>query len=126
MKIKNLSTRQKIAWVLHILFFLFIITQSAYAKLTQAPAEQELFASHGLDGWLFIIGLGELACAVFFLIPQTMRLGLVLYSAYFGGAIMFHMSRSEDFTFPAVFLILTWILASVREPNAVLPFSKFS
>ena len=121
MNIKDLTIRQKIGWGLTILLALFIAFMSAADKLTRNPESVEQFANHGLDGWLFIIGLGEITSLILFLIPQTMRLGLVLFSAYFGGAIMFHMSRSEDFTMPAVFLILVWIIASLRQRNVILP-----
>ena len=119
MNIKNLTTRQKIGWILTILFALFITFMSASDKLTGNPNTVEQFANHGLEGWLLIIGIGEISSLILFLFPQTMRLGLVLFSSYFGGAIMFHMSRSEDFTMPVVFLILVWVIASVRQRGVV-------
>ena len=120
MNIKDLTTRQKIGWVLTIVFALFITFMSATNKLTGNPETVEQFANHGLDGWLLVIGIGEVSSLILFLFPQTMRLGLVLFSSYFGGAIMFHMSRSEDFTMPAAFLILVWIIASIRQRGAIL------
>ena len=120
MNIKDLSLRQKIGWVITLPFTLFIIFMSAINKLTLDEATAEQFASHGLDGWLFTIGIGEITSLILFLIPRTMRLGLVLFSAYFGGAIMFHMSRSEDFTIPAIFLVLVWVIASLRQKGSIL------
>ena len=120
MKWKELSIRQKIGWGLTVPFALFIAFMSAINKLTLDEGSAELFASHGLEGWLLIIGIGELASLLFFLIPKTMRLGMVLFSAYFGGAIMFHMSESEDFSFPAIFLIGVWVIASLRQKGSIL------
>ena len=94
---------------------------SAYAKLSGDKETAEMLGSHNLTGWITIIGIGELASLILFLIPKTMRLGALLLSAYFGGAIMFHMAHLNpevnNFLAPAGFLIFTWVIAWVRGLN---------
>jgi hypothetical protein len=41
----------------------------------------------------------------------------MVLSGYLGGAIMYHMSHGEDFSAPAIFLILIWITAGLRQPD---------
>jgi hypothetical protein len=66
-------------------------------QLSGAKQVQELFELWGLADWTIIIGLGELASTVLFLIPRTAVVGTLLLSAYLGGAIVTHMQRAESF-----------------------------
>ena len=98
-----------------------VLLGSAYAKLSGDKETAEMLGSHNLTSWITIIGIGELASLFLFLIPKTMRLGALLLSAYFGGAIMFHMAHpnpeANNFLAPAGFLIFVWVIAWVRGLN---------
>jgi hypothetical protein len=41
----------------------------------------------------------------------------MVLSGYLGGAIMAHMSHGEDFSAPAIFLVLIWFTAGLRQPD---------
>jgi hypothetical protein len=75
------------------------------------------FAKSGLGDWLYIIAIGELVSTFLFLLPKTNRLGLLLMSAYLGGAIVLHMSHGEPFTIPAVLLVMVWVTGFLRNPE---------
>ena len=115
---KDLSTRQKIGWGLVVAFVMFMI-YSAYGKLIDNEETVKQFSNSGLDGWTIIIGIGEAVSAALLLIPKTIRLGAVLLSAYFGGAIMLLMSNGQSFLIPAAFLILTWIITSIKSKGFI-------
>lgn len=91
---------------------------SAFGKLSGDAATNQMLSSHHLDDWVLIIGMGELSSLILFIFPQTMRLGILLLSAYFGGAIMFHMAHPDismrNFVVPAIFLVFIWFISWLR------------
>ena len=117
---KKYLTRTNIGWVLSGLLAI-VLLGSAYAKFSGDKDMAEMLGSHNLTGWITIIGIGEVASLFLFLIPKTMRLGALLLSAYFGGAIMFHMAHpnpeANNFLAPAGFLIFVWVIAWIRGLN---------
>jgi len=119
---KKYLTRKNIGWVMTGLLALILIG-SAGAKLIGSEDVVKLLSSNGLSKWITIIGIGELASVILFIIPKTMRFGALMLSAYFGGAIMFHMTHpgpdveAQQFGGAAAFLIFTWATAWVRGLN---------
>src|SRR5438105_5052683 len=79
------KVRSLAAWILTGLLSLLFIA-SASGKLMQAGPVVKGFTEFGLGDYLLLIGVGELVSAVLFLIPRTDSLGLLLLSAYMGGA----------------------------------------
>jgi amino acid permease len=108
--------RQHIALGLTCLLTL-ALGMSAAMKLAGSPEVIEGFTKMGLGDWRVIIAMGEIAGAALFFIPKTRNFGALVLSSYMGGAIMAHMSHGEAFTAPAIFLILIWITAGLREPG---------
>ena len=109
-------TRKRIAFGLTCLFCHSLI-MSAAMKLTGSKEVIEQFTQMGLADWRVIIAMGELAGTALFFMPQTKNFGTMVLSGYLGGAIMAHMSHGEDFSAPAIFLILIWITAGLRQPD---------
>jgi len=111
-------TRKNLGWLLTAGLGL-ILTMSAGRKLfgSDEGLIREMGVGH-IIGWMKIIGAGELISLILFIIPKTMRLGTVLLSAYFGGAIMFHMAHPDvarqAFMAPAGFLVFIWAIAWIR------------
>ena len=113
-------TAKNIGWALSALIALVLIG-SSFGKLSGDQETANMLGSHNLSGWITIIGIGEIVSLLLFLIPKTMRLGALALSGYFGGAIMFHMAHpnpaANDFTVPAIFLLLIWATAWLRGMN---------
>jgi hypothetical protein len=86
----------------------------------------EMVAQLGLNVPIQVIGAGELASAILLLVPRTSSLGLLLTSAFWGGAICLHMSKAEPFVVQSALLLLTWAAASLRVPGAFRSFSSSS
>lgn len=112
------KARNITGWVLAGLLTVFM-AMSAVAKITGAATEQ--FAAMGLGDQVLLIGIGELATAVLFLIPLTLSAGALLQSAYWGGAIVAHMATNTPFTVPAIVLVLVWTIVLVRRPELYGP-----
>lgn len=116
-------TRTNIGWVLTAGLSVILI-MSGVSKIFGSPEAiaADLGAGHIMD-WIKIIGIGELVSLVLFIIPRTMKLGTVLLSAYFGGAILYHMAHPDPvhapFIAPAGFLIAIWAISWVRG-NALI------
>jgi len=124
---KKYFTRKNIGWAMTGLLGIVLIF-SAGAKLMGSEDVVNLLGSNNLDAkWVTIIGIGELASIILFIIPKTMRFGALMLSAYFGGAIMFHMTHpgpdleAQQFGGAAAFLVFVWATAWVRGFN---PFGE--
>jgi uncharacterized membrane protein YphA (DoxX/SURF4 family) len=113
--------RSLAAWILTgLLSLLFVF--SATGKLFRAEPVVEAFAKFGLSDHILLIGAGEVVCALLFLIPRTNSLGLLLLSAYMGGAIVTHMQHAEDYAFQSLILVLIWVAGYLRHPEVLQSF----
>ena len=120
----EISKGRKIAaWVsVGILGALFLM--SASMKLMGGAEVAANFAKYGLSGRELLIGLGELAAAILFMVPRTSSLGVLLLSAHMGGAIVTHMGHGESFAFQSVILVVLWVANWLRNPEMLFSFSK--
>ena len=104
---------------------------SAVAKLLQfGVGTKEMDDSMQHIGWrpdqLTALGIVELACVVFYLIPQTSVLGAILITAYMGGAIATHARVGDVFIIQILIGILAWLGIWLREPRLrpIVPIRK--
>ena len=108
-------------WVLHGLVAGIMILAGSAKILGFFPPE--MVEKMGLSLPIGMIGAGELTSAILLLIPRTSSLGLLLPSAFWGGAVCLHMSKAEPFVMQSALLLLTWLGAYLRIPGT---FSSFS
>jgi hypothetical protein len=83
----------------------------------------------GLARFTSAIGVGEAATAVLLCVPRTFSVGLLLASAFWGGAIctdMIHESSGAGFLVPAGFLAATWLGAYLRDEAMLASLSRQS
>src|SRR5882762_44191 len=111
-------------WVLHGLLAGIMILVGSAKILGFFPAE--MVEKMGLSLPIGVIGAGELVSAILLLIPRTSSLGLLLTSAFWGGAICLHMSKAEPFVMQSVFLLITWVGGYLRVPGAFGSFAARS
>jgi hypothetical protein len=116
---KTLTTSQKIGYVLATLLSVLLLLPAAL-KIIGFPMFVELFAAHNIGEFLTIIGLGLAVSSILYAIPRTKMIGTLLLSAYFGGAIVFHMTADEPFIIQSVILVLVWLFTWLRDPNVFL------
>ena len=74
------------------------------------------FAEMGFAGYVPLFGGLEIVFALLFLFPKTVNLGLLLLTAYFGGAMAVEIPYGM-MAAPALPLALVWMAAWVRYPN---------
>ena len=84
-------------------------------KLTNNPRVVEEMSKVGVGRYLRLLGVMEIAFAALFVVPATMKLGFILASCYFAGAIATELSRDVLKINPFVPIVLLWIGALVRD-----------
>ena len=97
---------------------------SASMKFTGAEEAIAGFEKYGLSHMRLVIGGGEVASALLYVIPLTASLGVLLLSAYMGGAIVTHMSNAEPYIAQSIILILIWLGYYLRYPEMLISFTK--
>jgi hypothetical protein len=110
--------------VLHVLIAGIMLLAGSAKLLGLFPPEA--VAKLGLSVPIGVIGTGEVATALLLLVPRTSSLGVLLASAFWGGAICFHMSHGEPFVLQSVLLLLTWLGAYLRVPGMFGSFSGWT
>jgi hypothetical protein len=99
-----------------------LFAASAAGKLTGAAQVVEVMQKWGLGDQVVLIGVGELVSALLFAIPRTHSLGLLLLSAYMGGAIVTQMQHGESYAVPSVILVVIWVTGFLRHPEVFQSF----
>lgn len=113
--------RRIAAWTLTTLITLVFVS-SAVFKLVAAAQVIEVFQKWGLGNKVLLIAIGELVSALLFFIPHTNSLGVLLLSAYMGGAIVTHMQNAEPYYGPSILLVLIWVAGYLRHPELLQSF----
>ncbi len=108
----------RVGWVLSIVISLFIGSGGVNALLGVKMVTDSLSKFGFTAAILPAMGVTELLCAVLFLIPQTAALGAILFTAFFGGAVITH-ARIGDPTWPVpvLFGVVVWIALLLRDPR---------
>ena len=126
---KDGSTRSRFRFVIaNALIYLVgaLLLGSAVAKVAHIPKVLEQFRAIGYAGSrLTLIACLEVVCTTLFLIPRTRSLGLVLVSAYLGGAVAAHLGYGQQLAAnrPAVLLGILWLGTWLRHPRILWSFS---
>lgn len=92
--------RQRSVWGNRLLRFSGIaILLSSVVKIMHPPKPMAYLASMGYEGsTVFVIAIMEMAIAVLCLVPAARRAGLLLISAFLGGAVASHIAIHRSFT----------------------------
>jgi hypothetical protein len=91
-----------------IVFGDFALIASAIGKLVGAPKMVEGLNRFGFEGKVHWLGALELLCAMLFLIPASRLFGLLMVSAFMGGAIATHLQHADSAISPGVILAILW------------------
>src|ERR1700750_3172129 len=92
-----------------------LIGLSGMLKLTGNPTIVETMRALGVGRHLRLLGVMELAFGALFVVPATMKLGFLLASCYFAGAIATELSHDALKANPFIPMVLLWVGAFVRD-----------
>ncbi len=70
-----------------------------------------------LDQHMQLISVTAIVCGALLLVPQTRRIGILAASAYWGGAMVAHLTYDDSVLMPAVFQAMLWIGAFLIETS---------
>lgn len=118
-----MKTNKIVTISLTALVGLMVIT-SGLMKAIHLPWSVDALVKQNLPNAATALGLMEMSFAVLFLIPKTMRIGFILLSCYFAGAMATELSHDGSMLNPAIPLALIWITAFVRDRELFLGASK--
>jgi hypothetical protein len=116
----SIGKARRIAGLVLICLGSIVLIGSAGAKFAHVPkVVNELGAMGFENGRLTMIAVLEVLSALLFLLPFTRSIGLLLVSAYMGGAIATHVQHGQPFIQPAMILALLWAGAWLRHPQVL-------
>jgi hypothetical protein len=84
-------------------------------KLSGNPTIAGEMSKLGVGRYLRLLGVIEIAFAALFVAPATMKLGFILASCYYAGAIATELSHESLKVNPFIPIVLLWIGAFIRE-----------
>lgn len=110
-------------WVLISLVGAILILAGAAKLFGLAPVDvvETLTKAHLID-YAKLIGARAMVTGVLLMVPATSSVGLLFASAYWGGAIVTHLTIGDSFLPPAILLVATWVGSGLRDPRS---FSSF-
>lgn len=110
------KTKQNWKWAPSVIIA-SVIAIGAIMKLAAAPQLVDLYSKIGLLQYLQILGMTELLFVGIFLWPRSMKIGFLLLTGYFGGAMAVEMANGNFFLFPGIILAIVWIAAYLRDAS---------
>ena len=108
------KTNKILRWTPSIIVTLVIVA-GAFMKLTAQPQLVEVFSKTGLLPYMNLLGIAELIFVSLFLWSRTLRIGFILLTGYFGGAMAIELSQHIFFMMPAAILAFVWLAALLRD-----------
>lgn len=114
---------KKAGWWMSAFFGLFMLVGSAAPKLLGAQVAIEAMTNIGWPNkHLFLVGVIELICTILFIVPRTARLGALLLTSLFGGAIASHLRVDSPLFSHTLFGVYlgTWMWLSLWLRDSAL------
>ena len=113
----------------NILIYLpgIVVMMSSVVKLAGVPGVVHQMAKLGFTGGRYaLVAILELLSAGLFLYPRSRSFGLLLLSAFLGGAICVHVQMAEvpKAVGPAILLTLAWSGTWLRHPELLWSWKK--
>ena len=101
-----------------------MVTLSGIMKLTNNEQVVTKLTRVGVGNLLPLLGCMEIAFTALFLFPKTRKIGFILLSCYFSGAMATDLSHGENIMAAAMPLILIWVAALLLDISIFLPASQ--
>jgi hypothetical protein len=99
-----------------------MVVLSGIMKLSANPELVANMSKVGIGPYIPALGMMEITFAALFAWPKTMRIGFLLLSCYFAGALATELSHAMPFN-ALIPMCLIWIAAFLRDREVFLPAS---
>ena len=100
-----------------------VIGAGAVLKLIGLESLVTLYSRIGLLPYLEVLGVVELLFVAMFLWRPTQKIGLLLLTGYFGGAMAVELSHGTVFIAPGMILTLVWVTGYLRNASSFIETS---
>lgn len=118
-----MTTKKIVAIVLTSMTTVMVFL-SGLMKAIHLPWPVDGLVKFNLPNSATTLGLMEIGFAILFIFPKTMRLGFILLSCYFAGAMATELSHDGSIFNPIVPLAFIWITAFVRDRSIFIGSPK--
>jgi uncharacterized membrane protein YphA (DoxX/SURF4 family) len=119
---QKMKARKIITIVFTVLAALMVVI-SGIMKFIGGPEITATLGKVGVGEYVIVLGVMEVAFTALFLFPKTMRIGFILLSCYFAGALATELSHGTPFN-AVLPLVLIWIAAFLRDKTIFLGKSE--
>jgi uncharacterized membrane protein YphA (DoxX/SURF4 family) len=116
--------RSTIAWILAGIAGLLILT-SGIMKLAGAQQIVDGMTKLGVGPYIPVLGTMEIVFTALFLFPKTSKIGFLLITCYFAGALATDLSHGNPIVTPVLILVLVWVAAFLRKPEIFIDQKEF-
>jgi len=113
------KVQRAIAWTLAGIAGLLILT-SGILKLAGAATIVEGMTKLGVGPYIPLLGTMEIIFTVLFLFPKTSKIGFLLITCYFAGALATDLSHGNAIITPILILVLVWVATFLRKPEVFI------
>ncbi len=94
-----------------------IVGFTIIGKLFQIPQVVEQMRQLELENKLYLLAFIEVVGLTLYVIPKTCKVGFLLLTAYFGGAIAVNIKIPGN-TLPAILiLVIIWVMSYIKNPK---------
>lgn len=105
--------------IVKIVFTVLAVGMAALSGIMKLSGSAEVIATLskvGVEKYVVILGLMEIVFAALFVFPRTLRIGFILLSCYFAGALATELSHGMPLN-ALLPIILVWIAAFLRDKD---------
>ena len=100
-----------------------MVASSGVMKLSGSPDGAKMLEAVGVGQYIVGLGLAEIIFAALFAYPKTMKIGFILLSCYFAGALATELSHGVAVN-ALVPIVLIWVAAFLRDKSIFLPTGR--
>ena len=118
--IMNTKTKQIIT-VIFTVIASGMATLSGIMKLIGSTEVVKMLTIAGVGPYIPVLGIMEIVFSALFIYPKTMKLGFILLSCYFAGAMAADLSHDKPLANAGFVLVLVWIAAFLRDRTVFFP-----
>jgi len=110
------KSRSVVGWILTGIAGLLILSSGVF-KLSGAPMIVEGMTKLGVGPYIPLLGTMEIVFTALFVFPKTSKIGFLLVTCYFAGALATDLSHGNPIMTPILILVLVWVAAFLRKPE---------
>ena len=111
---------KRIIWIILGILPSLLLAMSAIMKFMRGEEVVKGFTAMGMAQYLPVFATIEVICLITFWYPKTHKLGLLLVTAYLGGAMATELAHGKAPFMPALMIALFWISAFIKDSKTFL------